>query len=145
MKRPTLCNYLLSFLATLLFALSSAVCSAERPAYWHLAYKPAKETRVIDLPTDLFAVQLIAVSTRKQVEDFVERHNLWDMTAVKVSRDGKPLYVLIPGVYKTRADAQAAVASLPQSVQKLKPWIRPLAGLQDAMRSAVKTSYAVSD
>ncbi len=145
MNRTTLSQYVLSPVIAVLFCFSSNSLAIERPAYWHLAYKPTEETLVIDLPADMFAVQLIAVTTRKQVEAFVELHKLWDMTAVKVSKAGKPLYVLIPGVYKTRSDAQTAVASLPESVQQLKPWIRPLGGLQDAMREAKKTSYAVSD
>lgn len=145
MNRTLLTKYALNPIMAVLFCVSSHSFSNDRPAYWHLAYKPTEETRVIDLPSDMFAVQLIAVSTRKQVEAFVELHDLWDMTAVKVSKAGKPLYVLIPGVYKSRLDAQTAVASLPHSVQQLKPWIRPLGGLQDAMRDARKTSYAISD
>ncbi|MFK7733845.1 MAG: SPOR domain-containing protein [Pseudomonadales bacterium] len=138
-------KHLLSPVLALLFCLSGNSFAADKPDYWQHAYKPSQETHVIDLPADMFAVQLIAVSTRKQVEAFVELHNLWDMTAVKVSKAGKPLYVLIPGVYKSRVDAESAVASLPVSVQQLKPWIRPLGGLQQAMRDAKKTSYAVSD
>ncbi len=145
MNRTFITKYAFSPIVAVLFCLSGNSLANDRPAYWHLAYKPTEETRVVDLPSDMFAVQLIAVSTRKQIEAFVELHDLWDMTAVKVSRAGKPLYVLIPGVYKTRIDAQTAVASLPQSVQSLKPWIRPLGGLQDAMRDAIKTSYAISD
>lgn len=145
MNRTKRAKYLLTSMMAIILSFNSGVSAADRPAYWHLAYKPNMETRVIDLPADMFAVQLIAVSTRKQVEEFVEHYDLWDMTAVKVSRDSKPLYVLIPGVYKSRIDAQTAVESLPQSVQQLKPWIRPLGGLQDAMRDARKTSYAISE
>ncbi|MEM8499265.1 MAG: SPOR domain-containing protein [Pseudomonadota bacterium] len=145
MNRTSPNKYVLNTIFAVLCCLGSSAPASEKPAYWHLAYKPSEETLVIDLPADMFAVQLIAVSTRKQIESFVELHNLWDMTAVKASKDGKTLYVLIPGVYKSRLDAQTAAASLPQSVKQLKPWIRRLGGLQDAMRDVIKTNYAVSD
>lgn len=132
-----------------LFSLSNTTGASSKSwqlsEYTRLAYKPSEETRVIDMPSSLFAVQLLAVSTKQQVEDFAQRHNLYDLTAVRIEQKGKSLYVLIPGVYKSREDAEAAVASLPKEIQAMKPWIRPLDGLQEAMRRVQRTTYAVSD
>jgi len=136
---------LLTLIVVICATLSTYATATDRGAYWHLAYKPTKETRVIDMPSSLFAVQLLAVSTKQQVEQFAEDHDLYDLTAVRIAQNGKPLYVLLPGVYKNREDAETAVASLPEAVRALNPWIRPLNGLQDAMRRVEQTTFAASD
>ncbi|MFK8020198.1 MAG: SPOR domain-containing protein [Pseudomonadales bacterium] len=136
---------LLTLIIVICSTMSTFATASDRGAYWHLAYKPTRETRVIDMPSSLYAVQLLAVSTKQQVERFAEDHDLYDLTAVRIAQNGKPLYVLLPGVYKNREDAQTAVASLPDAVKALNPRIRPLKGLQDAMRRADQTTFAASD
>jgi len=113
----------------------SATESGE-PAYAKLAYRPDRPTRILDLPSDFFAAQLFAVSTRQQLEDFVEREDLYNMTAAQVEHQGKLYYVLLLGVYKTVETAQQAISAMPATVKTLEPWIRPITGLQAAMRRA---------
>ncbi len=134
-----------AFLTLAFSSFNNSANALERSAYQHLAYKPVEETRVIDMPGTLFAVQLLAVSTKQQIEAFAEQHDLYDLTAVRIEQKGQKLYVLIPGVYKNRVDAETAVASLPPAVRAMKPWIRPLEGLQQAMHRAQRITYAASD
>ena len=109
---------------------------AERPsepAYAQLAYRPDEPVRIVDLPEEFYAAQLLAVSTKKQIEDFVVAQNLYNMSAARIEQNGQVLYVLLLGVYESKEIAQSAVAVMPTEVQNLKPWVRPIEGLQDAM------------
>lgn len=114
------------------------------PAYSQLAYIPEKATRVIDMPEEYFTVQLLAVSTKQQVEDFVEAHDLYDMVAVQIIQREKTLYVLLPGVYTSRADAEDALNSLPDGVKAQQPWVRSLQSLHKAMRKP-NTHYLATE
>ena len=113
----------------------SAAESGE-PGYAKLAYRPDRPTPILDLPSEFFAAQLFAVSTRQQVEDFVQRENLYNMTAAQVEHQGKLYYVLLLGVYETVETAEQAISAMPATVKTLDPWVRPIAGLQAAMRRA---------
>jgi len=89
--------------------------------------------RIIDLPKNFYAAQLLAVSTKKQIEDFVIAENLYNMSAARIARNDRVLYVLLMGVYQSKEIAEQAVALMPQKVLSMEPWIRPIGGLQNAM------------
>lgn len=103
------------------------------PAYADYAYRPNEPVRIIDLPENFYAAQLLAVSTKKQIEDFVVTHNLYNMSAARIEKNGQVLYVLLLGVYESKENAQQAVAAMPAKVQSMRPWVRPIEGLQNAM------------
>lgn len=103
------------------------------PGYAKLAYRPEQPIRIIDLPENFYAAQLLAVSTKKQIEDFVVAHNLYNMSAARIEQNGQMLYVLLLGVYESKQIAESAIAVMPLEVQRMKPWVRPIDGLQDAM------------
>ncbi|MNG31662.1 hypothetical protein D3C84_1175080 [compost metagenome] len=48
----------------------------------------------------------------------------------KKVHQGQPLYVVTYGKFSSRAAAQAAIKSLPASVQAGKPWPRSFASIQ---------------
>lgn len=82
-----------------------------------------------------YALQLVAGSSRETVVAFVSTHQLTGSAAVyKTLRKQKPWYVLIYGVYADQTQAQAAVADLPQSVRRLKPWSRSYASIQTDLK-----------
>ena len=105
----------------------------QEPAYAALAYRPDEPVRIIDLPEDFYAAQLLAVSTKAQIENFVIEQDLYNMSAARIEREGQILYVLLLGVYETKDRALSAVQQMPDAVRVLKPWVRPIDGLQDAM------------
>ena len=88
------------------------------------------------MPDTHYTVQLIAMKTREELDQFARRHGLKGTLAARVEREGELYYVLLLGVYEVFEEAQTAVAGLPAPVHEAKPWIRPLRSLQAAMARA---------
>ena len=110
--------------------------AAELPLYRRLAYRPSETVPLDDLPPGFFAVQLVAVQTKAALEQYAERERLRNMSAARVERDGELFYVLLLGVYETRARAERAAANLPAEFQQFSPWVRSVASLQEAIARA---------
>lgn len=109
----------------------------EVPEYVWLAYEPETPTRIEDLPDDMYAVQLIAVSTKEKATQYVEDETwLVEPTGVRVLSNGKPYYVILLGIYETKRRAELAVRSVADEVGGNKPWIRSLSSLQTAIKDA---------
>ena len=47
---------------------------------------------------------------------------------------GKDWFVVVSGVYSSRAEARAAVNAMPASLRKQSPWVRPLGDVQKVIR-----------
>lgn len=101
------------------------------PPHIRLAYRPDKPTSIIDLPDEFWAVQLIALSSKEALEKYARDYDLKGMSAAQIGVDGKPMYILLLGIYETRAFAEEASQNLPPPFDQ--PWIRPLKGLKQAM------------
>jgi DamX protein len=101
-----------------------------------LAYRPPEAVPLTELPRDFYAVQLIAMNTREELEAFVQRHGIEGVSAARVERDDALYYVLLLGIYETLDKARRAVADLPGPFRDTTPWIRPLGSLQSAMARA---------
>ena len=110
--------------------------SADRPKHVRLSYKPEKPMSILELPGDFWAVQLVALSSPEAVEEYVERHQMRGMSAARIWDGSQLFYVLLLGIYETRAVAEEAVTDLPPPFNLHTPWIRPLASLQRAMVAA---------
>ena len=116
---------------------SKAEAQNERlPKHVRLAYKPDKPVSIIELPSDLYAVQLIAMSNREALEAYVKDNQLRGMSAAHVEKDGEVFYILLLGIYPTAAIANEAAQNLAPPLDKLSPWIRRLGSLQQAMLRA---------
>jgi DamX protein len=82
-------------------------------------------------PSNYYTLQLTASGREQAVKDFIKRHQLGDKAGyVHSLRDGKNWYSVAYGLYPTRTLASDGVKELPASLQKNKPWIRTIAGLQ---------------
>ena len=55
------------------------------------------------------------------------------MSAARIGRGDRVLYVLLMGVYESKEIAEQAVALMPEKLLRMEPWIRPIGGLQNAM------------
>jgi len=96
-----------------------------RGAEWLLAQPPSSYT-----------LQLIILSSRERVLAFVARHeDRAAFASFKLQRDGNLLHVLVHGVYRDRAAAEAAAGVLEGPAGELDPWIRPMSQIQAAIRS----------
>lgn len=78
-----------------------------------------------------YTIQLLASHNKKAIEAFRHAHRLDGKATIKVSeKAGQPWYVLTLGEYHERDSAKNAVAKLPFSLAKTKPWVRPLSDLE---------------
>ena len=90
----------------------------------------------MEMPGSHYAIQLIAMKTSEELDEFVRRHGLDGTLATRVERQGELYYVLLLGVYEVLREAEDAKAGLPTALRDAEPWIRPLSSLQAAMGRA---------
>ena len=110
--------------------------ATDLPAYLALSYQPPTPTRLLDLPDRFYTVQVMAVSNRDVLEAYAKSRSLTGMSATQIDANGKVMYALLAGIYASRADANAASASLPAAVADETPWVRSLGSLKRAMLAA---------
>ena len=75
-----------------------------------------------------YAVQIFASSNMSSMDNYKANNGLEDMLAVKTSRDGSIVYVLV-STHPDRASANMVAAELEQKTGT-KPWVRSILGLQ---------------
>lgn len=93
---------------------------------------------MMDIPPEFWAVQLIALSSKEALEAYARQHNVKGMPAARIAVDGKLFYILLLGIYETRALAAEASTELPAPFSN--PWIRSVRSLQRAMAQADELS-----
>ncbi|MDX1492412.1 MAG: AAA family ATPase [Pseudohongiellaceae bacterium] len=90
---------------------------------------------VMGLPPEKYTIQLLGVSTRSSGEDFLRRNEGSPLYLFEAFNRRSPWFVVIHGVYDTRAEASAAVARLGPRLAVDQPWIRRIGDVQgDASR-----------
>ncbi len=83
--------------------------------------------------SDQWAVQLMAVKTKKYLTDFISKNELEDgATYFEFTRDGEHYYALVVGVYNTHTEASEAAQTLATEF-KLEPWVRSMQSIQTAI------------
>ncbi|MEM9620326.1 MAG: AAA family ATPase [Pseudomonadota bacterium] len=86
---------------------------------------------------DLFTLQLVTLSNRQRAVALINRQpDPSEFAIYELQRAGKRLHVITYGLFSSRAAATAAVSSLNAELQALKPWIRPMRLVQEAVRAA---------
>lgn len=79
-----------------------------------------------------FVVQLFGGREREAAQQFIRKFDLGDKAAVvETTRDGRPWFVVVSGLYTTRTAANAAVRALPPALAKQKPWPRTVNSLRN--------------
>lgn len=89
-----------------------------------------------DLPGTYWAVQLIALSTQRELKAFMAELGLDELTGAMIEVKGRKYYVALLGVYETRAIAEDAARNRPAGLRGIEPYIRSMASLQSAMTRA---------
>ena len=90
-------------------------------------------------PVDAFTLQLLTVSSQERAVAFVNAQQYPEQFAVyRLRRDGRALFVVVYGLFDSRDEAQAIAVNLPESISKISPWARPLAQIQDAIRTTAQ-------
>ena len=106
------------------------------PLYQRLSYQPDRRTALTDLPGNFYAIQLVALSSREDLDEYIIDNNLPTLPGAVVENDGKRFYTLLAGIYTDRETAERAALSLPPSVRAQGPWIRSMESLQAAIARA---------
>jgi len=77
-----------------------------------------------------YTVQLAGTYSKAAMRRFIRKHDLGaDAAWYRSTHRGRPWYVVVYGLYPTRAAARAALAALPRPLRKLKPWTRSIASV----------------
>jgi len=82
-------------------------------------------------PAGNYAVQVVASSSMEQLRFFANQYQLSDEWVAETTVNGKVWYILMLGVYETKAEAEQALVN----VQDLEtqPWIRTIGSVQAVM------------
>lgn len=92
---------------------------------------PHREAWIREQAPDHYTLQLVTASDEASVARLIDRPEFGPDRAyfsrVLADRTG---YTAILGVYRSRQEAQQALASLPPDVQKTRPWVRSFAEVQ---------------
>lgn len=82
-----------------------------------------------------YVIQLVGTRDAAAVGRFLEEHKLGSSGAWFVtSLDNKPWYVVVYGIYPSRAEARAAIPELPRALRAGAPWPRSVASVVDSAR-----------
>jgi len=72
-----------------------------------------------------YTIQLLGASSKGALDSYINTYNLQgNATYYQTKHQGKNWYVLVYGNYKTHAQAQTAIATLPAAVRAKKPWVK---------------------
>ena len=94
-------------------------------------------TSIIRQPGDFFAVQLIAMQEENRVLEYARQNGLEYPLYARIESQDNDWYVLLLGIYPDRSHAENARDEFEGTrTLKVRPWIRKLAPLQDAIRLA---------
>ncbi|MCY3622036.1 MAG: SPOR domain-containing protein [Gammaproteobacteria bacterium] len=110
--------------------------SPELPLYQELSFRPDRPTDLADLPGTFYVIQLIALSTREDLEQYIADNDLPVMSGAVVEKGGERFYALLAGIYADRETAERAARSLPEKLSAHGPWVRSMESLQAAMARA---------
>jgi len=110
--------------------------AAVAPSAKPVAPKSSDAVALMAMPSTQFVVQLMAVSTRKALDNFIAR----SAGGVKVysyetRRSGKPWFVAVTGPYADKNAARNAIARLPKALRDNNPWLRSVASVQSDIRN----------
>jgi len=79
----------------------------------------------------MYAVQVVASSSMDQLRFFANQNQLSDEWVAETVVDGRTWFVLMSGVYATKAEAEQALSSL--QALGTDPWIRTVGSVQAVM------------
>jgi DamX protein len=106
------------------------------PKTTETAPRPGREAWLLQQRPSSYTLQLIGLQEEAAVSRFLERHKLPGQTAYfRTSRQGKPWFPVLYGVYPNRDAAVAARDRLPASLKRSGAWPRSLESVQKEIRS----------
>lgn len=79
---------------------------------------------------DNYVVQVCASSSMEKLMAFAKANDLPDQWTAQTSVDGKTWYVLMLGIYPTKAEADGALSSIADKNLATQPWVRTVGSVQ---------------
>lgn len=116
--------------------LTQELPSVELATYQRLMYRPDAPMSLAELPSTYWTVQLIALSSARELQGFITNLELDELIGAMIKTNDKTYYVALLGVYQTREDAELAAKERPKSLSRYEPYVRSLSSLQAAMARA---------
>ncbi len=104
--------------------------------------KPDSQTRaaldpqlwIVRQNPNYYTLQLASSKSIRLIEKYIDDNALAGKAGYyKSRRGGEDWYALVYGSYGSAAEAQAAIADLPQDLRKWSPWVRKFADIQRIM------------
>ncbi len=93
------------------------------------------EAKLMVLPANSYVLQLMAASNLEKLFAHVNAQpNRENLAIYRGLRADKQLYILVEGFYDDRSAAQMAIANLPDSQRKAKPWPKKVAQIQSEIK-----------
>jgi septal ring-binding cell division protein DamX len=95
------------------------------------------KAQLLDAPRNFYAVQLLALKRESDLLEYARINGIPEPLYMPIASGGTNWYVLLLGVYADKQSAETAMANWEKTkTLKIRPWIRQLGQLQDAMRAA---------
>lgn len=86
-------------------------------------------------PESGYSIQLLAAFDREAVRRYLLQHGMETQGFIlEAKRNGRPWYIATHGYFPTRAQANAALAQLPEAVRREQPWPRTIVELRAAVQ-----------
>ncbi|MGB6976788.1 MAG: SPOR domain-containing protein [Gammaproteobacteria bacterium] len=127
-----------------MFGDSKPESSAESPEKMQQAITPdtnsplsfsQDEKYLLTVPGNYYVVQIMGSTNLNDLTRLLRQYHLNDQArGFQTQRLDQNWYVLVYGVYKNNQDATNALTQLPAGIQQLKPWVRSVASIHDAIR-----------
>jgi len=84
---------------------------------------------------ELFSIQMIASTSRDEVEAFLQEANLDSPNSIfTFQRGGVDWYALVHGLYGSIEEARTAIIRMPDAALSFQPWIRSVGRIQNSLR-----------
>lgn len=94
-----------------------------------------REDWVLRQNPDFYTLQIVSVLKEKDIVGFINSHHLEsDAAYAKVVVNDATRYNAFYGVYESYDQAKSAIDRLPDSLRKIKPWIRNFSVLQSMLK-----------
>ena len=91
---------------------------------------------ILSLPAEHYALQLLGAREKATVDKFLAAYpSVQKLTYYRAKRNGAPWYVVVQASFPDYDSAKAAVAKLPQKLQKQGPWIRKIEAIQKDLKN----------
>ncbi|WLT07348.1 SPOR domain-containing protein [Gilliamella apis] len=81
-------------------------------------------TKIDKIKSNQFSIQLSASTSLEGLKKLAKKHNLTNYQIYETKRNNAKWFILVNGTYDSAAEAKKAIKSLPDALQKDKPWVK---------------------